>query len=196
MARSLFDRWIAVIQSGSVLLQLPFALPPSAWVLAQLGDGQEALNRLREGEQVLERSAAQGVLLQHGWGYQSLGRASLLLGRLDDARRFGERAIESSSNCPGFAAHASHLLGDVASYADQFDADRSEAHYRQALALAEPRGMRPLIAHCHLGLSKVHRRVGKREQAQEHLAIATMMYREMDMAHWLEQAIAEMPQRG
>ena len=31
-------------------------------------------------------------------------------------------------------------------------------------------------------------RTGKREQAQEHLATATTMYREMGMTYWLEQA--------
>jgi hypothetical protein len=48
--------------------------------------------------------------------------------------------------------------------------------------------MRPLIAHCHLGLGKLHLRTGKREQAQEHLATATTMYREMGMTYWLEKA--------
>ena len=48
--------------------------------------------------------------------------------------------------------------------------------------------MRPLVAHCHLGLGKLYRRTGKREQAQEHLTTATTMYREMDMRFWLEQA--------
>jgi hypothetical protein len=48
--------------------------------------------------------------------------------------------------------------------------------------------MRPLIAHCHLGLGKLYRRTGKRDQAQEHLTLATAMYREMDMRFWLEQA--------
>jgi len=67
-----------------------------------------------------------------------------------------------------------------------------EAHYRQALALAEPRGMRPLVAHCHLGLAKLYRRTGKREQAQEHLTTATTMYREMGMTYWLEKAEAQM----
>ena len=52
--------------------------------------------------------------------------------------------------------------------------------------------MRPLIAHCHLGLGKLYRRTGKREQAQEHLTTATTMYREMDMRFWLEQAEGEM----
>jgi hypothetical protein len=37
--------------------------------------------------------------------------------------------------------------------------------------------MRPLIAHCHLGLAKLYRRTDKREQAREHLATATTMYR-------------------
>ena len=41
--------------------------------------------------------------------------------------------------------------------------------------------MRPLVAHCHLGLGKLYLRTGKREQAQEHFATATTMYREMGM---------------
>jgi len=52
--------------------------------------------------------------------------------------------------------------------------------------------MRPLVAHCHLGLGKLYRRTGRHEQAQEHLAIATTMYREMGMRFYLQQAEAEM----
>jgi hypothetical protein len=44
----------------------------------------------------------------------------------------------------------------------------AEAHYGAALALASELGMRPLVAHCHLGLGKLYRRTGKRQQAQEH----------------------------
>jgi hypothetical protein len=51
--------------------------------------------------------------------------------------------------------------------------------------------MRPLVAHCHLGLGKLYRRTGKREHAQEHLTTATTMYREMDMRFWLEKAEEE-----
>jgi hypothetical protein len=65
-------------------------------------------------------------------------------------------------------------------------------YYREALALADTLGMRPLVAHCHLGLGKVSPGTGKREQAREHLTTATTMYREMDMRFWLEQAGAEM----
>ena len=52
--------------------------------------------------------------------------------------------------------------------------------------------MRPLVAHCHLGLGKLYQRTGKRQQAQEHLTTATTMYREMAMRFWLEQGEAEL----
>ena len=190
-ARSPIEHGVAAIRTGNVVILLPWAVAPLAWVHAQLGEASEALDRLKEGEQLLERHAARGIVGPGGWAYHALGRACLLLGRLDEARRLGDRAIESSTRHPGFWAHALHLLGDVATHPDQFDAESGEAHYRQALALAEPRGMRPLVAHCHLGLGKLYRRMAQREQAQEHLTTATTMYREMGMTYWLEKAEEE-----
>ena len=67
----------------------------------------------------------------------------------------------------------------------------AEAHYGGAMTLTSALGMRPLVAHCHFGLGKLYRRTGKREEAREHLATATTMYREMDMGFWLERADAE-----
>jgi class 3 adenylate cyclase/tetratricopeptide (TPR) repeat protein len=188
-ARSLSEHGIAVARTGNVVLHLPGLVATSAWALAQLGEASEALDRIREGEQLVER----GVALNRARDFHPLGRACLLLGRLDEARRLGDRALESSPG-PGLIAHALHLLGDIATHPDRFDAESGEAHYRQALALAEPRGMRPLVAHCHLGLGKLYRRTGRREQAREHLTTATTMYREMGMTYWLEKAEAELRQ--
>jgi hypothetical protein len=86
---------------------------------------------------------------------------------------------------------AAMRLADSATHPDRFDADRGGAHYREALALAEPRGMRPLMAHC---LGKVYRRLGQHEQAREHLSTAATMYRDVDMRFWLEQAEAQLRQ--
>lgn len=193
-ARPGFEHAIAVTRAGNLPLLLPLSVVFSAWNLAQLGDASEALSRLREGEQLVERQVAAGYVGNLGWLYPWLGRAALSLGRLDDARRLGDRALESSPHQPGFAAHALHLLGEVAIHPDRFDAERGETHYRQALALAEPRGMRPLVAHCQFGLGKLYRRRGTREQAQKHFTTATTLYRAMDMPFWLEQAEAEMRQ--
>ena len=57
-------------------------------------------------------------------------------------------------------------------------------HVAEALRLAEPRGMRPLVAHCHLGLGQLSRGTGKQDQAREHLATATTTYRDMDLRFW------------
>ena len=53
--------------------------------------------------------------------------------------------------------------------------ESGEANYRKALALAEPRGMHPLVAYCRLGLGRLYRRTGKREQVQGQLTTATTM---------------------
>jgi hypothetical protein len=50
--------------------------------------------------------------------------------------------------------------------------------------------MRPLVAHCHLGLGTLYRRAGDAAKAQEHLTTARNMYREMGMTFWLEKAEA------
>jgi class 3 adenylate cyclase/tetratricopeptide (TPR) repeat protein len=106
---------------------------------------------------------------------------------LDLARTRGERGIE---------ARARQLLGDVAALGEPAQASDAEGHYRAALTIAAELGMRPLIARCHLGLGKLHRRTGKREQAREDLTTATVMYREMDMPFWLSQAEAESMELG
>ena len=195
-AKSWFEQALSVLatlpESASTLesgCDIRLELRP-VLVLAELGQTATALDRLREADRYLTRERQRGLVANLGWFFNALGRASLRLGRLDEAQRMCERALESSPHHPGHIAHAQHLLGDLAIHPDRLDAESGEAQYRQALALAKPRGMRPLVAHCHLGLGKLYWRTGKREQAREHLTTATTMYREMDMRFWLVQAEA------
>src|SRR5215831_20398183 len=115
----------------------------------------------------------------------------LAVGRIDEATGHAREALALARRlgARGSEAHALCLNGDIAVTAGFEDA---EGLYRQALALAEPRGMRPLVAHCHLGLGKMHHRMGNPGQVQEHLVIASAMYREMNMTYWLGRAEAEM----
>jgi class 3 adenylate cyclase/tetratricopeptide (TPR) repeat protein len=187
-ARSRVEHWITMIRTGNVGIHLPWAVASSAWGLAQIGEASEALSRMREAEQLLGRQAALGIVGHGGWAYHAAGRAALLLGRLEDAQRLAKRAIESTQRQPGFRAHALHLLGDIAAYPETFAPDTAVEHYREARALAQQHGMRPLTAHCHLGLGTLHRRTGKPGEAREHLSTAATMYREMDMGFWLKQS--------
>jgi tetratricopeptide (TPR) repeat protein len=166
--------------SSSMSVLLPWAVASSAWTFAEIGDAEEALSRVRESEEHLERQEAMGIFVHRGWSYHAVGRACLLLGRLDEAQRFADRSIESSLYQPGLAAYAKCLLGDLASHPNHFDAEGAVAHYREALTLTEARGMRPLVAQCHCGIGRVYRRSGEAAEAQRHFTVATGIFREMD----------------
>jgi tetratricopeptide (TPR) repeat protein len=146
----------------------------------------EALPLLEQGTQRISGKSL-GVLWI-GW----LGESYLLAGRMEDAARVGWQALELSRNRKerGYEAWALRLLGDIAAQRVPLDAETAEVHYRQALTLAGELGMRPLVAHCHLGLGKFYNRAGDRAKAGDHVATATTMYREMDMRFYLTQAEA------
>ena len=117
----------------------------------------------------------------------------------DAARRPGStRARRStwpgSSKARGNEALALHQLGVVHAHADPPDVAQAEAHYQQALALAEELGMRPLQAHCHRGLGTLYATTGQREQARTALSTAIEMYRAMEMTFWLPQTEAALAQ--
>jgi len=128
--------------------------------------------------------------MQHAAVLALLGEACLFADRVDEASTVAQRALALARERGqrGDTATALHVLAAAAAARGPLAIDEAEHHYQDALALANELGMRPLVAHCHLGLGKLYRRTGKRDQAQEHLTTATTMYREMDMRFWLEQA--------
>jgi tetratricopeptide (TPR) repeat protein len=187
---SMSERLTATSRTGNFGLFLSVGVALSAWAQAQLGRRVEALNLLRESHERIAQIEGRHPSL-FAEVYVAMGRALLLLGQVDEAEKLADRVVKSSSSRLGLVPYACQLLGDIATHRVELDATASEAHYRKALALAESRGMRPLIAHCHFGLGKLYQRTGERDQAREHLATATSMYREMDMRFFLEQAEAE-----
>jgi hypothetical protein len=68
----------------------------------------------------------------------------------------------------------------------------AETAYREAWTRSSDLGMRPLVAHCHIGLGKLFRRTGCGAKSDERLASAITMYREMGMRFWLEQTEGEL----
>ena len=117
-----------------------------------------------------------------------LGEAYLHAGKHDLAGSTAHRALDSALHYreAGAQAWAEWLLGEIGAQRGE----GPEEHYRQAMALASSRGMKPLLAHCHLGLGKSCRRARKPEEAHEHLAKAVELYRSLEMRLWLEPAEA------
>jgi tetratricopeptide (TPR) repeat protein len=155
------------------------------------GRSAEAILLLGE---AVENSVLTGTLEGQSRQTMRLSEAYLLAGREADARPAAQRALRLARQQKerGNEAYTLRLLGEIAAREDLLDVGEAEDNYRQALALAEELGMRPLIAHCHLGLGKLYRRTGSRQQAEEHLTAATSMMREMEMGLWLERAEAEL----
>ena len=126
----------------------------------------------------------------------SLGEAQLLAGRLEEAHALAEQALAlaRAHQERGHQAYALRLLGEIAARRSLQSIEPAEDDYRQARALAEELGMRPLVAHCHLGLGKLYAEIGRRAEARAELSAAIDLYRAMDMTFWLPQAEAALAQ--
>jgi tetratricopeptide (TPR) repeat protein len=184
------ERGLALCQSADIQIFFPqiASMLATAYVLA--GRTAEAVPLL---DRMLERVVAGARFLNVALVLAELSEALILADRADDASPLVGRLLEMSRTHParGYHAHARRLQGELARRRDPLEIDQAATHYLEALALAEPSGMRPLVAHCHLGLGKLYRRLGQGEETEQHLRTAMTMYREMGMQFWLGQAEAE-----
>jgi class 3 adenylate cyclase/tetratricopeptide (TPR) repeat protein len=157
---------------------------------ARAGRFADAFTVLNEARERAQRRARQ----TEGTTMLCLGETFVLAGRLDEAGTVTRRALELTRDRAerGMQARSLWLLGEIDARSRAADGEQPVDCYREAMALGAELGMRPLVAHCHLGLGKLYRRTGERGQAQKHFTSATTMYRDMGMTYWLEKAEAEM----
>ena len=188
----ILEQALALSQSANILL-VPLSASLLGATYALAGRTVEALPILG---QMLERVATGNPMFFHELVFTELIEALLLVGRVDEASALAGRLLDVSRTHKGsgYQAHACRLLGSIAMHREPPDVDQATGHYRQALTLAEELGMRPLQAHCHLGLGTLYARTGQRQQAQAALSAAIDLYRSMDMTFWLPQAEAALAQ--
>ena len=123
--------------------------------------------RLAEGRALLEEAISEGIrtgaLQSHAHRVAWLSEVCRLAGRGEEAWQHARQALDLARQHKerGDEALALHQLGAVYAHADPPDVAQAEAHYQQALALAEELGMRPLVAHCHLGLGRLYAQTGR-----------------------------------
>jgi tetratricopeptide (TPR) repeat protein len=194
LERGALDEAIPVLERDIRLCQVAELPTVLAWAAPCLGLAYALAGRLAEALPLLQQAVEHGAKATglHAWLIGVTGAGFLLAGQPDEAVTLAERALRFSREGQerGHEAQAVRLFGEIAARRNPPDIEQANHHYRKALSLAEELGMRPLLAHCHLGLGKLCRRTGKRQEAHEHLTTATTMYREMDMRFWLEQAEA------
>jgi tetratricopeptide (TPR) repeat protein len=157
---------------------------------------------LTEGRTLLEEAIREGIrtggLHDQAQRLAWLSEVCRLAGQGEEAWQHACQALDLARQHKerGNEALALHQLGVVYAHADPPDAAQAEAHYQQALALAEELGMRPLQAHCHRGLGTLYATLCQQEPARAALTTAIDLYRAMDMTFWLPQAEAALAQAG
>jgi tetratricopeptide (TPR) repeat protein len=146
--------------------------------------------------QALEQSTATGMIYYQALCGLSLGKAQLLASGSKAAHALAERTLILAQRyqAHGHEAYALRLLGEIAARREHPERGQAVDYYRQALALAEELGMRPLQAHCHRGLGTLYATSDQREQARAELSTAVKMYRAMAMTFWLPQVEAAQAQ--
>jgi len=191
------DRAISVLERGFGVVQANALSFLSPILGSHLGYARALAGRIQDGlallEQASEEARSIGRTRVVAWAQEMLAQVYLACGREADAAVTALDALDACRriHARGGEARALGVLAELAARGKTPDFEKAQGFCREALHLADEPGMRPLAAHCHLGLGKLYQRTGKREQAQEHLATATTMYREMGMTYWLEQAEAQ-----
>jgi tetratricopeptide (TPR) repeat protein len=178
---------------------LPRAVPR---VAPLLGAAYTLAGRITEALPLLEQGVGQAMemrlLEEHALQVVWLGEAYLLADRLDEAYTQAQQALEFSRahQQRSYEAYALRFLGEVAAQREPPESALAEAHFQQALALAEELGMRPLQAHCHHSLGTVYSQMGRLAEARTALAMALHLYRSMEMLFWLPQTEEALVQSG
>jgi tetratricopeptide (TPR) repeat protein len=203
LAQGDLEHAIQVLEQGLALCR---ASGNRIWLrttAASLGYASALQGRLAEGRALLEEAISEsihtGARRSAYWTW--LSEACQLAGRGEEAWQHARQALDLArqQKAQGEEAYALHQLGIVHAHAVPPDAAQAETHYQQALALAEALGMRPLVAHCHLGLGRLYGQTDRGEQARAALTTAIALYRAMDMPFWLPQAetaLSQVERRG
>jgi class 3 adenylate cyclase/tetratricopeptide (TPR) repeat protein len=182
------ERGLVVVRVADIPLLFPFVAGPLGAAYVRAGRTGEAGPLL---EQAGQRATRMNLRANHALRLTWLGEAELGEGRTGRAGdRAGEAmALASELGERGNRAYAGRLLAEVAA---RRDAETSEAaaHYRDALALADELGMRPLAARSHLGLARLFAGSGIRDAASAELDLARAALRALDMSAWLADAEA------
>jgi class 3 adenylate cyclase/tetratricopeptide (TPR) repeat protein len=185
-----FDHAIAVLERG--MLPDPSELISRAWpfVASALGAAYAHVGRVDDArpllEEAVERAAAMKLRANQSLRLARLADAHLTAGRPESAFPVAAQALDLAQELRerGHEAHVLRLLAAIETERNAPALDRAEEGYRKAFALAEQLGMRPLQAHCQLGLGRLYQRMGDRKSAAA-ISAARDLFRAMDMAFWL-----------
>jgi tetratricopeptide (TPR) repeat protein len=190
-----WGRGVAELGRGAVELALPVlrraydaaqSAEMTLWArptAAMLGRAHSLAGNATDGRRLLE-SAVKGGENNVGvaaW-HTYLAESCLLGGDLDAAEAVigPALALAEKRRERGFLGLALRVAGEIARRRGRFDLARER--YEDAIVLGKEREMRPLLAHCELGLAEVCRGLHDVVGVDKHLAAARLLFVDMGLS--------------
>jgi tetratricopeptide (TPR) repeat protein len=192
-ALPLIERAVGICQAADLLNWFPR-------VAAPLGAAYTLTGRVADAVSLFTQAMEQNSAIENVWFEMvcnlRLGEALVLAGRPAEAQAHAARGLALTRAHQGrnTEAYALWILGKIAAHGAPSERTQAAGHYQQALVLTDALGMRPLAAHCHLGLGTLYCQMEPREGARTALTTAIAMYRTMEMTWWLPEAEALLAQ--
>jgi class 3 adenylate cyclase/tetratricopeptide (TPR) repeat protein len=184
---NMLEKALTLCREADVLAAFTFTAASFVHAQSLLGHPDHALPVL---EEALRLQKASLSMVPSSYPLTALAEAFRLKG---DTKKAIEKAEEALSifrqkGERGFAAWAHYYVAKIKSEERSEQMEQAFHPYLQAREQAKQLGMRPLLAHCHMGLGQLYLKRGRSEEARPELTAALDLYRSMGMSFWVPQA--------
>jgi class 3 adenylate cyclase/tetratricopeptide (TPR) repeat protein len=183
----MLEKAFALCREANVLSAFSFTAGSFGHAQSLLGHPDHALPMLWEA--VMPQKVSFSVT-PSAYPLTALAEAYRVKGDTKKAIQNAEEALSISrqNGERGFGAWALYYMAKIQSDGGPEQIDQALQSYRQAKEEAIELRMRPLLAHCHMGLGEAYIKTGFNEEARSELLAAIELYRCMDMNFWLPKA--------
>jgi class 3 adenylate cyclase/tetratricopeptide (TPR) repeat protein len=158
-------------------------------IMAALGCAKARTGQVNEGFMLVEQAVALDAsaenLITKSFAVTALSEAALLAGDPGKALAFATQAVERtrSHGERSTEAYACWLLATIQS-THALDLELAAGMFKSATTIASKLGLRPLLAHCQLGLGDLYLRLGLPTDASAHRGRGQRLLKELGIKAW------------
>ena len=187
------EKGLRLCESAEIPVQRPL-------IVSSLAVAYAYVDRIDEALGLLDNNSTRNVWVKGpGTRQAPLGKAMntvwqvetyMLAGRYTEGETLAREALAvfRDSKDRGSEAWLRYLLAEILVRRDPSSFSEAEESYQAASILASEFGMRPLQAHCHLGLGQIHARSKCTCIGQSKIGTAAALYRTMHMSFWIDKS--------
>lgn len=180
------ERAVALCRDLNLRATFPWNAAYLAYAYARTERTEQAFGLLQE---ATASEHDTGLLVRQPLTLALYGNVCLMAGQTTQAGEYATKGLQTATRQGQRAYEACNQLlwADTEAQSESPHGTLCEEAYVRALTLATQLGMRPLVAHCHLGRGLLHEKRGLKSEAKVEFSRASEMYRQMDMQFFLKQ---------